>query len=198
MTSSTPRYQSVATVLRDRFDRGIYPTGQPLPSQPRLAREFGVSLATLRQALEVLRREGWVQSRQGGSTRPMRPSVRRALLVEDDPDIRELLLMAAHEGGVEAVAVATAEEAIAEASKGLFAVVLVDVGLPGRDGVYAATEVRKLQPLARVVFVTANPAQALRASDFGLRPVEILPKPFNFDEVIALLGGAARPVASSA
>jgi DNA-binding GntR family transcriptional regulator len=45
-----PRYQSVAAELRARVARGTYASGEPLPSQPKLAKELGVSLATLRQA----------------------------------------------------------------------------------------------------------------------------------------------------
>ena len=74
------------------------------------------------------------------------------------------------------------------ASQGDFAVVLLDVGLPGRDGVSVAAELHALQPRARLVFVTANPAQALHAAEHGIRPVEILPKPFDLDEVVELLG----------
>src|SRR5437588_36414 len=80
--SSPPRYRALAATLRARFQRAEYPWGEPLPSQPRLAREFGVSLATLRQALDVLRDEGWISSTQGGATRVTPPTPRRALVVE--------------------------------------------------------------------------------------------------------------------
>ncbi len=187
LTTFTPRYRAVASSLRDRFQRGDYPVGEPLPSQPRLAREFGVSLATLRQALDVLRGEGWIQSEQGGSTRVVRPASWRVLLVEDDPAIRFVLQLAAVEARVESRAVSSAEEAVAEAQQTTFSVILVDVGLPDGDGVSVASELRRLQPSARLVFVTANPTQALRAVERGVRPVEILPKPFDLEEVIALL-----------
>jgi CheY-like chemotaxis protein len=190
--ASTPRYQRVAAQLRERFRRGQYADGEPLPSQPRLAREFGVSLATLRQALDVLRDEGWISSNQGGSTRVTLPSRRRALIVEDDAAIRQLLRYAADESGTEAVEADNAADALAAAGRGRFSIMLVDVGLPDRDGTWAAAELHRLQPGARIVFVTATPGEALHAAERGVRPVEILPKPFDLDEVIALLGGQVQ------
>ncbi len=182
-----PRYLEIAATLRERAERGEYPPDQPLPSQPRLARELGVSLATLRQALDVLRREGWVKSTQGGATRLAAPVARRVLIVEDDPTIQRLLVLATRESQLEVVAVGNAEDAVAAAEHGRFALLLVDVGLPGRDGVSAALDLRRLQPQARLVFVTANPEHALHAATLGVRPVEILPKPFELSEVIRLV-----------
>jgi CheY-like chemotaxis protein len=187
-----PRYQWVAAELRARVERGTYAAGEPLPSQPKLAKELGVSLATLRQGLDVLRDDGWVQSVQGGATRLAPPATRRALILEDDRDCRSLLEQAAHECGVEAVAVETADAAAAAARKGRFALLLLDVQLPGRDGISAAAELRQLQPDARLVFVTANPEHALDAVRRGIRPVEILPKPFELSEVLALLCSPTR------
>jgi phosphoserine phosphatase RsbU/P len=143
----------------------------------------------------VLREDGWVQSVQGGATRlvqPAPPATRRALILEDDPDCRMLLAQAAQECGVEAVAVETADAATAAAARGSFALLLLDVGLPDRDGIAAAAELRQLQPNARLVFVTANPEHALRGARLGIRPVEILPKPFEMSEVFDLLSATPR------
>jgi GntR family transcriptional regulator len=59
----TIRYQEIAHTLRDRV-RQVGP-GHVLPSESDLSTEFGVSRVTVRRALETLRDEGLVDSRQG-------------------------------------------------------------------------------------------------------------------------------------
>jgi GntR family transcriptional regulator len=59
----TIRYQEIANTLRDRVhDVGA---GHVLPSESELSGEFEVSRVTVRRALETLRDEGLVESRQG-------------------------------------------------------------------------------------------------------------------------------------
>jgi GntR family transcriptional regulator len=60
-----PRFGQIAEVLRDRVHRGVYAPGSPLPSEPELAREFGVSRVTANRAVALLRAEGLVQVRRG-------------------------------------------------------------------------------------------------------------------------------------
>lgn len=59
----TIRYQEIAQTLRERV-RSAAP-GTVLPSESDLSAEFGVSRVTVRRALETLRDEGMVESRQG-------------------------------------------------------------------------------------------------------------------------------------
>jgi GntR family transcriptional regulator len=63
-----PRYHRIAEALRDRIARGELPAGARLPNQRDLAREFGVTLMTLRQALELLEREKLIVRRHGLGT----------------------------------------------------------------------------------------------------------------------------------
>ncbi|MEY2524997.1 MAG: GntR family transcriptional regulator, partial [Ilumatobacteraceae bacterium] len=59
----TIRYQEIAQVLRERI--AAVGTGHVLPSESDLSAEFGVSRVTVRRALETLRDERLVESRQG-------------------------------------------------------------------------------------------------------------------------------------
>ncbi|MDO9176520.1 MAG: GntR family transcriptional regulator [Actinomycetota bacterium] len=59
----TIRYQEIAHTMRDRVHE-VGP-GHVLPSESDLSAEFGVSRVTVRRALETLRDEGLVESRQG-------------------------------------------------------------------------------------------------------------------------------------
>jgi GntR family transcriptional regulator len=59
----TIRYQEIAQVLRERI--AAVGAGHVLPSESDLSAEFGVSRVTVRRALETLRDEKLVESRQG-------------------------------------------------------------------------------------------------------------------------------------
>lgn len=59
------RYQQIADELRARVEAGEYGAGRLLPSEAELSTTFGASRVTVRRALEVLRDEGLVDSRQG-------------------------------------------------------------------------------------------------------------------------------------
>lgn len=55
-------------LLYSRISNGDYPANQKLPSEKSLADEFGVSRPILRAALERLRDQGIIQSRQGAGS----------------------------------------------------------------------------------------------------------------------------------
>ena len=59
----TIRYQEIAQTLRQRVQREG--PGHVLPSESELSQEFGVSRVTVRRALERLRDDGLLESRQG-------------------------------------------------------------------------------------------------------------------------------------
>jgi GntR family transcriptional regulator len=75
MKSRVPRYHQIAQALRDRIRSGDIAPGGRLENQRRLAAEFGVTLMTLRQALEVLERDGLITRRHGLGTFVASPSV---------------------------------------------------------------------------------------------------------------------------
>jgi len=66
--SRVPRYHQIAQALRDRIRLGHIAPGERLDNQRRLAQAFDVTLMTLRQALEVLEREGLIMRRHGLGT----------------------------------------------------------------------------------------------------------------------------------
>lgn len=59
------RYQRIADDLRRRVRDGQFTASGMLPSESELSGEYGASRVTVRRALEALRAEGLVESRQG-------------------------------------------------------------------------------------------------------------------------------------
>jgi GntR family transcriptional regulator len=61
----TIRYRDIAADLRERVDGGEFTAGRLLPSESELSATYSASRVTIRKALEDLRTEGLVDSRQG-------------------------------------------------------------------------------------------------------------------------------------
>jgi GntR family transcriptional regulator len=86
VNARVPRYHRIAESLRGRIRGGEWTAGAPLPNQRRLARDFGVTLMTLRQALELLERDNLITRRHGLGTFVAAPSI--------DYEITKLLRLA--------------------------------------------------------------------------------------------------------
>lgn len=61
----TPPYQQVVEHYRAAIRTGQLAAGDELPSTRRLAAEWGVATSTAQRVLELLRTEGWIESRPG-------------------------------------------------------------------------------------------------------------------------------------
>ena len=94
--SPLPRYAQLADLLRARIERGVWRPGTRLPSLEQLIEEFALARVTVRQAIELLHREGLVSPQQGRGTfvtaRPARP---RALTMQTT--LRELAQVYRHD-----------------------------------------------------------------------------------------------------
>ena len=63
-----PRYAQVADAIRNRIRRGAWQRGEAIPTIDRLMAEFGVGRVTVRQAIQLLAREGLLSPEQGRGT----------------------------------------------------------------------------------------------------------------------------------
>lgn len=66
--SHVPKYAQIADIFRQRIARGVWSKGFRLPANELLATEFGVSRVTIRQAVELLSRDGVIEAQQGRGT----------------------------------------------------------------------------------------------------------------------------------
>ena len=66
--SPVPRYAQLADILRQRIARGVWKHGQTLPALDALMQEFEVARVTVRQAVELLAREGLLSPQRGRGT----------------------------------------------------------------------------------------------------------------------------------
>jgi GntR family transcriptional regulator len=75
MKARVPRYHRIAEELRERIQSGELAAGARLTNQRQMAREFGVTLMTLRQALGLLEREKLIRRQHGLGTFVAAPSI---------------------------------------------------------------------------------------------------------------------------
>lgn len=68
--SRLPKYLAIYDDLRTRIDTGEWQADDALPPQRELAASYGVTIMTLRQALQLLENDGLIESRPGAGTFP--------------------------------------------------------------------------------------------------------------------------------
>ena len=71
------------------------------------------------------------------------PARRRVMVVEDNPDTREVLTLALEQAGHEVTSSPDGSHALDQVRVNAPEVMLIDIGLPGRDGYHLAREVRR-------------------------------------------------------
>ena len=114
----------------------------------------------------------------------LHPEPHLALIVEDDPDVRDLAAALLEETPLDVVEVESAEAALAclQDRGGEVAMMFADVRLPGEmDGVQLAKAACKLWPTVRVVLTSGDPGAL---SDDLPEGVTFMPKPWRGLDVL--------------
>lgn len=113
------------------------------------------------------------------------------LCVDDEPAIRRLLTAILARDGHVAVPAADARAALAELAPGRVDAVLLDLGLPDRDGLELLAAIRARAPVpVIVVSARADVEEKVAALDLGAS--DYVTKPFDGDELLARLRAALR------
>ena len=116
----------------------------------------------------------------------------RVLVVEDDTRLAELLRRGLVEEGHVPDVVADGEQALAVASSVPYDVLVLDVMLPGRDGISVCRALRQRGVGTPVLVLTARDAVADRVAGLDAGADDYLAKPFSFDELLARLRALGR------
>ena len=123
--------------------------------------------------------------------------VTRVLVVDDDPAIRHMLAEYLSGHGYEVVVAASGEAMRAEITRALPAVVLLDVGLPGEDGLTLARYLRERHEVA-IIMVTGADHVADRVAGLEVGADDYITKPFDPRELRARIKSVLRRVAPKA
>lgn len=120
----------------------------------------------------------------------------RVLVVDDEPQIRRALSANLRARGYEVDLAATGEEALGLAARHHPDVVILDLGLPGIDGVTVIEGLRGWTYMP-VIVLSARDAEAAKVAALDAGADDYVTKPFGMDELLARLRAALRRAAST-
>jgi DNA-binding response OmpR family regulator len=119
----------------------------------------------------------------------------RVLLVEDDAMIAQGLQTALRQGGFVVDWMRDGKSAAAALQSDVFDLVLLDLGLPHRDGIDVLRELRKRGDATPVIILTARDEIQHRIAGLDAGADDYIVKPFDLDEVTARMRSVLRRAA---
>jgi DNA-binding response OmpR family regulator len=114
---------------------------------------------------------------------------KRVLVVDDEPDVREVLAEYLASKGFEVDRVSSGEEALEHVRESGPEIVLLDITMPGLSGVETLRGIRALSADTRVIMVSANTDVETARQTLALGATDYVPKPVDFgylDSVLAM------------
>ena len=109
----------------------------------------------------------------------------RILIVEDEERIASFLVKGLRAHGYATDVAATGSEGLARARSGEFGLMILDIGLPDRDGFSVLRELREHDRRLPVVILTARDDVQDTVAGFEGGANDYVTKPFRFDELLA-------------
>jgi len=194
------KYLAIAYAVRNRIADGTYRAGQQLPASAALAKEHGVALMTVRQALGILQQEGVIEARHGAGTfvadstnRSRAPRTPRVLLTEDDRTLCDAVAAMLRASDFDVDVARNGGEALMllEATDEYDAIVL-DLKLPDTDGIEIVDYIKANRPAVRVIVASGylDGDEVLHAAERW--PLMMLRKPYLPSELVERLNALVR------
>ena len=116
----------------------------------------------------------------------------RILIVEDEPTVAEAISSGLKAEGFETVVAASGEEGFFQASTGSFEIIVLDLMLPGRDGLEILNALRARGVHTPVIVLTARDGVDDRVRGLDQGADDYLAKPFAFPELLARIRALLR------
>jgi DNA-binding response OmpR family regulator len=109
------------------------------------------------------------------------------LIVDDEKNIRLTLSQALKALKVETDTAANGEEALAKLKEKEFCLILLDLKMPGMDGMEVLRRVREIRPDIRVIILTAYGTIESAVEAMRLGATDFIQKPFSAEEIRELV-----------
>ena len=117
----------------------------------------------------------------------------RLLLVEDEARVASFIAQGLGGAGYLTDVAGTGAEALGRLRSGqAYDLLLLDVGLPDMDGFRVLEEIRKADQTTPIIMLTARGDVPSRVRGLDLGADDYLPKPFDFDELVARIRAQLR------
>jgi DNA-binding response OmpR family regulator len=127
---------------------------------------------------------------------PIRSSgmTREVLVVEDDRDIVSLLEMHLRDLGCQTTTAFDGRDGLEHALRRQWDLVILDLGLPGMDGMEICRRLRQTPPYTPILMLTARSSETERVVGLELGADDYVGKPFSIVEVMARIKALFRRV----
>jgi len=123
----------------------------------------------------------------GGTMKPI-------LIVEDEAIMRESLRDWLTDSGYQVETAVEGEEALKTIAEKDFGIVILDLRLPGKDGIEVLREAKEKSPQLKGIIITAYPSVQTAVEAVKEGAIEYLPKPFDLNELERLIRETLGPV----
>ena len=139
-----------------------------------------------------------MRTTQVASSPEQRTAEARLLVVDDEPNIRELLSASLRFAGFEVEVAADGREAMRRALEMSPDLIVLDVMLPDLDGFTVTRRLREQGTRIPVLFLTARDETADKIAGLTVGGDDYVTKPFSLDEVIARIRAVLRRAQTTA
>jgi len=109
---------------------------------------------------------------------------REILLADDEATFRKTFTKVLEEEGMAVTAVADGREAINAITKQPYAVAILDIQMPGADGIKVLREIMRVRPETRVIMITAYGTVEMAVEAIKLGACDYVMKPVMFEDVL--------------
>jgi DNA-binding NtrC family response regulator len=116
----------------------------------------------------------------------------RVLLVDDEKDYLEVLTRRLSKRDVDVDGVSSGEEALQYVQVRPIDVAVLDVKMPGMDGLAVLREIKKSHPLIEVIMLTGHASLEVALEGMRLGAFDYLMKPAEIDELLYKIQDAHR------
>ena len=114
------------------------------------------------------------------------------LLVDDEAEFVETLVKRLRKRKVNTAAVGSGEEALKILKEMPIDVVVLDVKMPGMDGIETLRKIKKINPLIEVIMLTGHANMEVAIEGMELGAFDYLMKPMDIDELLYKLQDAYK------
>ena len=108
----------------------------------------------------------------------------KLLLVDDETDFLNTLLKRMQRRNVDVQGVGSGESALAWLKAHKTDVVILDVRMPGMDGIETLCEIKKQFPLTEVIMLTGHASMEVAIEGMEMGAFDYLMKPMDMDELL--------------
>ena len=116
----------------------------------------------------------------------------KVLVVDDEPNIRDLLTTSLRFNGYSVYAVGNGNDAVLAAEKGKPDIILLDVMLPDQSGFAVTKKLRAMGIDVPVLFLTARDETEDKVTGLTVGGDDYMTKPFSLDEIMARISAILR------